>query len=360
MKKLLLLGTLSLFTFTIGQPSPATATILFASGEDTGFTLNGSAAGSTFTGWRSNFARAAVNITNSATVADPPANRATTPTFTATSNLWLHAQVNSSGNTTTANQQTILVRSPDGVSRIVVRETGTAGQLKISTRNAAGTLTDLATASSTFASGGPIPIDLYVNYTCSGSGGVQLYLSGAQVINYTGNPCTDSATQLNQADIAGTNTSSGYWSEIIIADEDTRGMSLWTLYPVAAGNTQAWTPSTVGNINKGVINDATSIGTSSNNALTEWTTPTSAPNGAWNVKAVVQEARTLVGTSGPLHFEWLIRTIDGSDNVTGSVAPTTSFASYSNQIWATNPHTSSAWSLSDIASGFNLGIESLP
>ena len=81
------------------------------------------------------------------------------------------------------------MRSPDGVSRIVLRQTGTYGQIKVSTRNAAGTITDLATASSNFSAAARN--DQKVNYTCSSSGGIALYIDGTSVISYSGNPCTD-------------------------------------------------------------------------------------------------------------------------------------------------------------------------
>jgi hypothetical protein len=353
-------------------PQPASATnILFAGGEDISFTPIGttqyslSCAG---LACRSTFARYAIGGVNSTTVADPPANRMQTPTFTAGSNIWVHGQFFNAVNTTTLNEQGVILRSPDGVSRIIVRQTGTAGQLKVSTRKSDGTITDLATATGTYSTG-ITAFDLYVNFTCSGAGGVQLYLANVQVINYSGSPCTtDPATQLNQADFASLNNTAtlctinnGFcWSEIIIADADTRGMALWTLAPAAAGNTQSWTPNTVGNVNPFIFNDLTSVATGSNNALSQWTTPVAAPSGAWNVLAVSQEARLAVGLTGPQHFEWLLRTKDGTNNVTGSMAPLlVNFSNFTNQIWAVNPTTSAAWSISDIAAGFNLGVESL-
>jgi hypothetical protein len=203
-----------------------------------------------------------------------------------------------------------------------------------------------------------------------------MWFAGTQVINYTGaSICTDAATQLNQVDFAsfnngtnnngGCNSGSGYgatcWSEIIIADSDTRGMGLWTLAPQAAGNTQSWTPNTVSDVNPVTINDTNFVSTGSNNALSEWTTPTSPPSGTWNVLAIVQEARVLASTSGPSTAEWLMRTKDGSDHTTGSFTPpVASFANFNNQIWATNPHTSAAFVIGDITTGFNLGIESTP
>ena len=187
------------------------ATILFAGAEDTDFVQVGSNIYGATGGNDTNFERsgAAWSVQNGTSTSDPPANRLQTPTFTATANLWLHALVFPQVATTTAAEQAIIIRSPDGVSRIVVRQTGTNGTLKVSTRNAAGTITDLATASGTFTAAAAVTLDFNVNYTCSGSGGVTLYLSGVQVINYSGNPCTDAATSLNQVDLASLTNGSG-------------------------------------------------------------------------------------------------------------------------------------------------------
>jgi len=355
----------------------ARAQILFAGGEDTEFSgvtssKRGSAGGETDGGYRSSFAREGLNVDgNGSTVADPPTYMITSPTFTATSNpLWIHAQVYMANVGSTAGIQAVRVYSPDGVARILLRQTATEGLLKVSTRNAAGTITDLATASSAISANTQTALDLMINYTCSSSGGVQLYVAGVQVINYSGNPCTDSATTLNQvalAQLTNDGNSNGCtngtqagncWSEVIAAQQDTRSMGLWSLTPQATGNTQSWTGS-VGNINETTINDSNNINTATNNALSEWTTPTSYPSGNWSLTAVVQSFRALVGTTGPQHFQPLMR-VNSTDNTSGTnIAPTTSFANYQ-YVWTQNPHTSAAFSTTDISSGFNLGLESEP
>lgn len=337
---------------------PAQATILFASSEDTGFSAIGTVTGGASAGrYRAAFSRAFISPSSN-TVTDPPVNRAAAA-FTAGSNIWVHAYFYDLGTTGTLNEQSLILRSPDGVSRIVVRETGTYGMLKISQRNSAGTITDLVTSSSASFSGTTLTqFDLNVNYTAGG--GVVLYINSVAVATFSGDPRTDSATQLNTLELANVSTSTTSWSEVIIADQDTRGMSLFTMAPQASGNTQSWTPNTLANINKAVINDATLISTSTNNALSEWTLPTAAPGGSWSVLAVTQDARVDVGASGPQHFDWLTR-VGGTDYLAGvPAAPTASFANY-NHIWPTNPGTSVAWTISDItAVGFNLGIESQP
>lgn len=336
-------------------------TILYASGEDTGLTLTGStgAVDTSSTNIRTSWARLGLNISSGANN-DPPTNRWATTTFSASSTVWFHAQMgtNGNGNITVSNAQ--MVRFLDaGTCRIIIRGTGTSGQLKISTRNGAGTITDLATSASGAYTGGttaPFQVDVQVVYAVSGS--VTVWINSVQVVTFSGDVTTNSATTLNQVEVANPSTSNFYWSEVIVADEDTRSMGLWTLAPQAAGNTQSWTPNTLANINENTINDATFISSSSNNDLSEWTTPTSAPTGTWAVKVIVQEARVQVGATGPQHFDWLTRT-GGSDFTAGaSQSPSNAFGNFAH-IWTTNPNTTTAWAIGDIASGFNLGIKSL-
>ncbi len=340
-------------------------TILFAGGEDTSIAVIGAAIENTTNTlfYRSAFARVAISATNGTSTADPPANRLQTAAFTSSSVLWIHMNASLNGITSTSDVQGLIVRSPDAVSRILIRQTGTSGQIKVSSRNSAGAFTDLATASSNFVTQTNTKVDIKIDY--SSSGGVSVWFDGAQVINFSGDPRTDAATQLNQVEFASfNNRASGstigtFWSEIIVADEDTRGMALWTLAPQAAGNTQSWTPNTLANINETTINDATLISTTANNDLSQWTTPTSPPSGSWGVKAIAQDARVRVGTTGPQHFDWSLRTASTDYTAGTSNAPSTSFGNFNNQLWVTNPNTLGAWAITDIASGFNLGIKSL-
>lgn len=356
----------------------ARAAILFNGGEDTSFISVGGAstAGSgNSTTYDTNFARASVAAGNSTTVADPPAIRWQTPTFTANSHVWFHANFNAQSVTTTANEQAIIFRSPDGVSRIVFRQTGTNGQLKVSSRNAAGTITDLATFTGNYSLTTTTQLDIEVNYTCSGSGAINAWYANVQVLAFTGNPCTDSATQLNQVDFASVNNGSNggvgcqsggastCWSEVIVATSDTRSMRVVTLAPQSAGNTQAWTPNTLANINKISINDTTFIGDPTGNLLSQWKAPTTAPAGTWTVKTVSLEARLLKSVTGPTQFDWSWR-ISNSDYLAGqSNALTSGFLNYRLQ-QDTSPATSSAWTMAEIfntsTNQMNFGVKSLP
>lgn len=335
-------------------------TILWAGGEDTSVTFVGPNSFQINTGYRTAFARTALRTYEASGANDPPTNRITLPTFAPANPMWFHARLQPEGLGAVLNQQALLFRSPDGVSRLVLRQTAANGQLKLSTRTAAGVLTDIGAASTTLlVNGVNYGVDIRIDY--SATGGVILYFNGIAVINYGGDPRTDSATQLNQVELASSqNGQYSDWSEIIIADQDTRSMALWTMIPQASGNTQSWTPNTVGNINETAINDANFVATTANNALSQWTQPTALPTGIWNVLEIVQNARVQAATTGPQHFDWSCRS-GGADYLAGQSNAPVSGGSFQNfaYAWATNPHTGVAWTPADIAGGLQFGIDSL-
>jgi hypothetical protein len=344
----------------VAASSPAPAAILFASSEDIGFNASaGAIAVSISPGrFRAGYARGVVAAAANAGATDPPANRLLpVGSITAGNLLWVHAQIYDQLNTTVANQQGIIVRSPDGVSRIIVRQTSTYGLVKISTRNAAGTIVDLATASAPYVLSSLTQLDLKIDY--SASGGIQLWLGGTQVINWSGDPRTDAATTLNQVEFAQIMGLTN-WSEVIIADQDTRAMGLVYLAAGTGSLNQGWTPNTLGNINESTLNDSTFVSDSTGNVLSQWPNGTSLP-GTPQVLAVVQEARMRKGGTGPSAFDWSLRT-NGADYLAGTTtALTTSFANF-NQIWPTNPGTGTGWLPTDIVTGnaFYYGVKSLP
>ena len=333
-----------------------TTTIYWAGGEDSSFVaLQGQTVTTSSGFFRAAYARSAVGIYNSGTTI-PLTNYAQTPKFGPASNFWVHGMTYT--NAVTAGAATILLAVADssGVTRLLVSETGTIGQLQICTCNAAGTITSLVTSlPDTLLADQLCSIDLFVNYGISGQ--VTCYYNGISVAD-TGasvNVTTDGATALAEVYYGGLYGTSMYWSECIIANGSTLGMAVQTLPPLAAGNTQSWT-GTVADIDETTINDANFINTTATGALSEWTVGTSLPPGNWAILAVVQEARVSVGAIGPQHFEWVVRTSDGSDHVQGTIAPNTSLNYCGPAIWTTNPHTAAAWNAGDLV---NAGIESL-
>jgi hypothetical protein len=336
--------------------------ILFVGGEDTSFaSISGFGVFTTNTSFRTAFARYSFNSGGNGSTATPPTVALDTGNFTPVSTLWVHGQLNITSNSFSNGSILFYIEDPTGVGRLLVMGTGTAGQVKLATRNAAGTITVIATsaAGAIPSNTAPAAFDLFINYTTTGQ--ITLFSGGATIVD-TGpgvNITTDSATTLSRVLYSSILTSgfqTNAWSECIVQDTTTLGLALQTLPPVAAGNTQSWTPNTVGNINPTSINDSNFVATTADNALSEWTVGTTLPVGSWAIEAVVQNARVSIGTTGPQHFEWLVRTSDGTDHTTGSVAPLVgSFSNFSN-IWPTNPHTGAAWNPGEL---INAGIESL-
>jgi len=342
-------------------PTPALPAVLFVGSELAEFTGTGTVSNIAFA-YRSAWTRSAIQINRQSAV-DPPTNRVTSPTWLAASgNFWLtwRIQGGSAGNTS----GNIILAFMDGATqRLVLSGTGTSGSYNLRKRTGAGTYTTLATSASgsmpmTAVAGVPNKVDVYVDYQTVGT--VLVYFNGTLVINYSGDPTTDGATTLNSYYL-GPNTSGDetYVSEAIVVEQDTRSMGLYSLYPVASGTTQQWTPNTVGNVSKSSNNDVTYVTTGTNNYLSGWTTPTTIPAGTWNLLAVVQSVRLQRSGSGPQNFAYYCRS-GGTDAASADFAANTGFTTYAQYVWTTNCATAAAWSISDITTGFNLGVKSRP
>ena len=221
----------------------------------------------------------------------------------------------------------------------------------------------VATNSMTLGTGSFVTESDTDDITLTATGTARLYINAATSPNayIAGGISTNSVTTLAQLDLANCDTAQPiFLSEVIVSSGNTIGKGLWTLSLTAAGATQAWTPNTLTNINKAVINDTTFISTGGTNEISEWLTNQSIPAGGWLVDAVIEEARLEVGASGPQHAEWLVDT-NGSIATAGTISPSTSFGNFA-WIWDSNPITTQSWVVSDIVpvSGtFDIGVESL-
>jgi hypothetical protein len=75
-------------------------------------------------------------------------------------------------------------------------------------------------------------------------------------MTYTGNIAASGVSNLDQVWFYSSTSFNVYYSEIIVADEDTRSLALVTLAPNAAGTTQQWTGAFT-DVNETGVNDAT-------------------------------------------------------------------------------------------------------
>jgi hypothetical protein len=253
------------------------------------------------------------------------------------------------------------IMDSNGNPTLILRGTGTAGQITISSRTSAGVFTDLVTCSSVVGTA-LTQLDLYVNYGTSGQ--VTLYANSVPACDFSGNVTNgDGATTLNQVEFASPgNYYNGSWSEVIIATTDTRAMARFTANTAGNGNTIGFSGSNVCSAiwNTTAFNDANYGYSGSSAVLHECTVNGSIPGGSYAVLGLVMSARALVGDSGPQHFD-LITRIGSTDYASSDFAPTTSFSNIAGYIQTVNPATSNPWAVSDFqAAGFNVGVETKP
>jgi len=333
---------------------PAHASILFAGGEDIDFVLVGGVAPDTTAGnFRAGYARLALAVGG-------PAQRFYTPALTAGSTFWFHAVAKVQNGTTSTNNEMMCALSADGLCRLVIRSAATNQTVKISKKDAAGTYTDLCTATSgSFPLTSATKMDWSISYSTSGS--TTLYVGGVNVCSFSGDVTTNSTTQLNQFYMSNPDGFGGFWwSEIIVATTDTRDMSLFTCAPQTNGTTQNWT-GTASSVNPTTINDTLSISTGSANTVGNFTCP-SLPSGNFTVPAVVQSAR-VQGVPGSLtNFRFNSRPVGGGADfdTTADIPVGGVFLNYPNSIVTTNPATSAPWTTGALGSGVNFGIKSRP
>lgn len=346
--------------------SHAQTTILFAGGEDTSVTCYDPSNGIHVAGittssglFRSNFAREGIVFDGE------PYNRCTANFTGSSSNFWLSFEIywGNSGNAT--NLPMVSLVSSDGVNRLWVEENSSANGFTLLSQNAAGTQTQLASESTLNLPENALSrADIYVNYTCSSSGEIQVWVGGIKALDFTGNPCTDSNTSLDAASLydvgAGVYGPQAVYSEIIAATTSTQAMSLLTLVPNGAGTACNWDIACVyTNANETAINDSSYNATDTSNQIQEFTVPTATPAGTFSVPAICEDLRTEIGASGPQHVAPLVH-VGGNDYTLPNLSPTTAFSNLPTNCWSTNPATSNPWSLTDIAGGLQFGAKSEP
>jgi len=207
------------------------------------------------------------------------------------------------------------------------------------------TLTTLATEAGN-SMGGTVKVDLQLaNYGSSSV--VNVFINGALVISYSGSTAISGVSNLDCVGIGGDAAiGGGGMSEIIVADEDTRSLSLLTMAPTGAGTTDAWT-GTVTNMNGTTFSDANPNFTNTA-SLDQQANITDPPTGSFAVKAVKISARAAASVGSTPTKLQLGYNSGGSVAVGAAKTLTNAYTTYE-QLDATNPVTSAAWAQSDLA-----------
>lgn len=264
---------------------------------------------------------------------------------------WLTCRLATNLYGTANNKQVGLCLGSSGASGLYLGcDTTTATKLALfkydgttTTKLAAETGTSLAGSSPSV-----LRIDMQlINYGVSAT--VNAYLNGILLITYSGDVTVSGVTSVDCV-ASSYGGSFGQWglSEIIVTDEDPRAWpGLLTMAPNALGTTDAWSNTGATNVNPTTINDANATFTNAT-AQDEQYNLIDPPSGVFTVKAIKIAARAM-STSGATAANLKL----GFNNA-GTVATnpqhtmTTAFATFED-LFATDPTTSSAWNSSDLA-----------
>ena len=189
-------------------------------------------------------------------------------------------------------------------------------------------------------------VDLQISGIGSSSN-AKVYVDSILFIDFTGDLSISGLTELNCVRIYGQYGSFGWnsneFSQIIVADEDTRLMSLLTLAPSAAGDTSDWTNG-YANIDEVTLSDTDTV--YSETATQEFQCNlTGMPTGDFSVKAVKMAAR-MADAVGGFDAQIGLRT-NSTTSLGADVGLTTSWAIYES-LYLTNPVTSSAFTPAEI------------
>lgn len=345
-------------------------TIYFRGGEDVDFTGVGTARGVDTTGgrFRAGYARNSLQIT---TLGINDTFWTAVNKFSVSS-LWWTARVLPNGGTNPGGTGTHFWHFTDaaGVVRLRARLVSQNNAFNavvwaIEKVNAAGTATQLGSNIQFTGMGTNVlsKMDIQINYSTTGS--LTIYTAAADgsgsvtAFTYSGDVTTDGQTLLAGFDLGHPGTGSGCftnWSEIMVADSDSRTLGLVTLVPTANGNTHNFDTGTpaAANINENAINDATLDGSSVAGQIDQYTIGT-LPTGTFSILQIGITARMMKGLSGPAHMDLGVRSgSTPADYWSPDVALPTLWQSFVYD-WTVDPSTSAPWLVLPV----NIGLRSV-
>ena len=217
--------------------------------------------------------------------------------------------------------------------------------------NVSGTPAQIATPTA------PVPVNaiskLNVYYDFDTTGQINVYIDETLVVSFTGNT-TGGRAALPGLDLMG---GTCYWSEVLWADYDTRGIiGVVTLVPTADGATNNWTVDAVTNVNELVLDDATSDQSGTAGQVDLYTVG-ALPAGNYGILAVEVVSRSATTAGAPQNLKNLVR-VGGTNYPSSTYAIGAAFERNA-YVWTQNPNTLAAWLPSDLGAGFNVGMESV-
>jgi hypothetical protein len=357
-------------------------TLYFVGGEDFNFSPFGTTSVDTTVGhYRGDFARCGLRAENG----DSGWDTGNIGTFT---DVWFHAraymQPKFFSHVTLLSEpveqrSAIKIVDADGIVRLVVfiptftPATNTAsGKWFFAKVNSFGVYTILGGVfSATFSANPDLPDDIDIQisgYNIPDGGSVKIWFRNTLAFSISGvTLATDGVSAITGIRFSGMgsplyddprNVWYNVWSEVIVSDEDTRGLDLATLVPVGLGNLDNWTTGTFTDINEVTLNDLTTNTSDTAGQIQQYTV-SPPPTGALGVVAVAVSVRAQQGAiSGPTQLDLGVRT--GGSDYWGSDLPLPISKQHLQTMFDTNPDTGQAWTLAELSdAGFNIGMKSV-
>ena len=190
-----------------------------------------------------------------------------------------------------------------------------------------------------------IALDIRMQVVSGGTDVCTLYVDGVETISATHANSTTGATKVRgmQWNLQDTNGNI-YLSQIMVANEDTRGLKLCAMDADAAGANSAW----VGDYTNIINDDGTFISSNTAEQQEDWNLAAypgpASPTGI----RVFQKSKATKGISGPTGVQHYLRI--ASTDYFGATHANPKLGNPVITEWATNPNTSAAWATADLAS----------
>lgn len=264
-----------------------------------------------------------------------------TPDFTPTTEVWVSEYLANAG-TTSGTNNTVLLNGPLATPLVRIAFTGGKFLLQVYRSSAWVTL-----ATSVL----DVPTTIFrLDFRCKLSatvGEMELYINGALFVSYSGNTAPSSGTDIYSLSV-GNITIGGtcVHSAIMVADENTRGLTFIQRLPAGNGALSQWTGSYTA-IDETGINDADFITPSTAGDISTFTFQTIPSQYTdFDVKAVVLSGRGQAGPSDPTGFDMVTRV--GSTNYFSALASIPPAFAGRQVVLLNNPATGVPWTRAEV------------
>jgi len=278
--------------------------------------------------------------------------------FTPLTEGWLHITINVNTILSGVQDEAFIVLQDSGAGFTVMQIDGINGVWNLEVWNGVN-LTRLQ-PNLIIPNDNVVRVDM--NWKIANSGFFRVYVNNVFVTSFEGDTLLGAVTQIDRLLLRASSTQNSslynvFFSEIIVATQDTIGWRLATLAPDGVGNSTTWSGDHT-DINSTSITDGTFVSSGTAEEVEQFTVSNlSGVAAALDVEAVVVAARSRNTGAGPQNIQLGIRT-DGQDFFGSTISLGGSFAPFF-EIFEQNPDTAADWTSAEI-DALEIGMKSKP